>query len=97
MKRIKKLGLPITINHLGKEKTMIRIKQIASNMTVLHRDNCEILFSYQTPVAVYDVKRGEYLRTETKYSQTTSRHINKWLQGVKAITVSQHTIEEYAR
>lgn len=90
-------GFRITINHLGKEKTMIRIKQIASNMTVLHRDNCEILFSYQTPVAVYDVKRGEYLRTETKYSQTTSRHINKWLQGVKAITVSQQTIEEYAR
>lgn len=76
---------------------MARIKQIASNMIVLHRDNCEILFSYQTPVAVYDVKRGEYLRTETKYSQTTSRHINKWLQGVKAISVSQNIIEEYAR
>lgn len=76
---------------------MIFIKQIASNMTVLHRDNCEILFSYQTPVAVYDVKRDEYLRTETKYSQTTSRHINKWLGAVKAITVPQNIIEEYAR
>lgn len=97
MKKILNHGSITTINHLGKEKTMIRLKQIASNMTVLHRDNCEILFSYQTPVAVYDVKRGEYLRTETKYSQTTSRHINKWLQGVKAIEVSQQTIEEYAR
>ena len=76
---------------------MIRIKQIASNMTVLYRDGSEILFSYQTPVAVYDVKRGEYLRTETKYSQTTSRHINKWLQGVNAISVPQNIIEEYAR
>lgn len=94
---MEKLGLHITINHLGKGKTMTRIKQFASNMTVLHRDNCEILFSYQTPVAVYDVKRSEYLRTETKYSQTTSRHINKWLQGVKGIEVSQQTIEEYAR
>jgi len=76
---------------------MIRIKQIASNMTVLYRDDSEILFSYQTPVAVYDTKRGEYLRTETKYSQTTSRHINKWLDGIKAIPVSQNTIEEYVR
>ena len=76
---------------------MIRLKHIASNMTVLHRDNCEILFSYQTPVAVYDVKRGEYLRTETKYSQTTSRHINKWLQGVNAISVPQSIIEGYVR
>ena len=90
-------GLTTIMKHLGKEKTMIKLKQLASNMTCLYKDGNEILFSYQTPVAVYDVKRGEYLRTETKYSQTTSRHINKWLQGVKAITVSQQTIEEYAR
>lgn len=76
---------------------MIKIKQIASNMTVLYRDGSEILFSYQTPVAVYDMKRGEYLRTETKFSQTTSRHINKWLEGIKATSVSQHIIEEYVR
>ena len=66
-KRIKKLGSVIITNHLGKEKTMIKLKQLASNMTCLYKDGNEILFSYQTPVAVYDVKRGEYLRTETKY------------------------------
>ena len=76
---------------------MIRIKQIASNMTVLNKNGYEILFSYETPVAVYDQQRGEYLRTEQKFSQTTSRHINKWLQGVKAISVPQNVIEDYAR
>ena len=76
---------------------MIRIKQIGSNMTVLNKNGYEILFSYETPVAVYDQQRGEYLRTEQKFSQTTSRHINKWLQGVKAISVPQNVIEDYAR
>lgn len=76
---------------------MIRIKQIASNMTVLYRDGIEVLFSYQTPVAVFDEKNGQYFRTETKYSQTTSRHINKWLGSVKAETVPQFVIEGYVR
>ena len=97
MKKILNHGSITTINHLGKEKTMIKLKQLASNMTCLYKDGNEILFSYQTPVAVYDAKRDEYLRTETKYSQTTSRHINKWLQGVKATPVDQHIIEEYVR
>ena len=76
---------------------MIRIKQIGSNMTVLNKNGYEILFSYETPVAVYDQQRGEYLRTEQKFSQTTSRHINKWLQGVKAMSVPQNVIEDYTR
>ena len=75
---------------------MIRLKQVGSNMTVLQRKGHEILFSYETPVAVYDSVRGEYLRTEHKFSQTTSRHINKWLQGVKSISVPQNVIEDYA-
>lgn len=76
---------------------MIRIKQIASNMTVLYRDGNEILFSYQTPVAVFDRNTGTYFRTETKYSQTTSRHINKWVGNTKAEEVPQSIIEGYVR
>jgi len=75
---------------------MIRLNKFGSNMTVLHRNENEILFSYETPVAVYDSVRGEYLRTEQKFSLTTSSHINKWLGGVKAITVPQSIIEDYA-
>lgn len=76
---------------------MIRIKQIASNMTVLYRDGNEILFSYQTPVAVFDRNTQKYFRTETKYSQTTSRHINKWVGNTKAEEVPQYIIEGYVR
>ena len=76
---------------------MIRLKQIDSNMTVLDKNGDEILFSYETPVAVYDQQRGEYLRTEQKFSQTTSRHITKWIGSAVSISVPQSTIESYVR
>lgn len=71
----------------------MRIQQIASNMTELHTDDAVILFSYSTPVAVLRKADHEYLRTDRFWSVTTSRHINKWLQGVEAQTVSQAEIE----
>ena len=67
----------------------MKIKQIASNMTELHTDDHVILFSYETPVAALRKADHEYLRTDLFWSVTTSRHINKWLQGVEAQTVSQ--------
>ena len=41
-----------------------------------------VLVSYSTPVAarVY----GRYYRTSERYSVTTSRQINQWLEGIKA-------------
>ena len=75
----------------------IRLKQIGSNVNLLQRNGNDILFSYETPVAVYDHKNGEYLRTEQKFSRTTTRNINKWLGSVKAISVSQTVIESYLR
>jgi hypothetical protein len=75
----------------------IRLKQIGSNVNLLQRNGNDILFSYETPVAVYDHKNGEYLRTEQKFSRKTTRHINKWLGSVKSISVSQTVIESYLR
>lgn len=66
-------------------------------MTVLHKGKNEILFSYETPVAVYDDKYGMFFRTEHKYSRTTSKHINKWIGNLRHETVPQITIEEYLR
>jgi len=37
--------------------------------------------------------QGGFVRTETKYSRTTSKHINQWLDGAKAETVPQATID----
>ena len=48
---------------------MIRLKQIGSNMTVLNKSGYEILFSYETPVAVYDQQRGS-IYEQNKVSQT---------------------------
>lgn len=52
----------------------------------------QILFSYSTPVAAYVPGRG-WLRTSTKHSVTTSRHINQWLDGIKAESVPQAEID----
>ena len=48
-------------------------------MTELEMDGIKVLYSYETPVAGYDVNGA--FRTNTKYSVTTSRHINKYLGG----------------
>lgn len=62
----------------------MKISNVGSNMTELATNSgAVILFSYSTPVAAM-LPSGQYIRTEKKYSATTTRHINKWLQGVSA-------------
>ena len=66
----------------------MQIRPIASNMTELVTNGCTVLFSYETPVAAYTPTQG-YVRTAKWYSQTTTRHINKWLDGVAADEMPQ--------
>ena len=76
----------------------MNLKPIAANQTeVIRADGSRIFFSYRTPVAAY-IADGCYdifptgsgfIRTEKKWSVTTSRHINKWLDGMKAETRPQ--------
>lgn len=55
------------------------MKKIASNMYEKTISNGTLLYSYETPVAA---RIGDYyFKTDTKYSQTTTRHINKWNMG----------------
>lgn len=61
----------------------MNLKPIASNMTEVKVGVITVLFSYSTPVAACIPTKG-WFRTEKKWSVTTSRHINKWLDGVKA-------------
>ena len=57
----------------------MKLQQIAANRTVVSFPNyVEVFFSYNTPVAGYSPDLG-YVRTKKYYSQTTSRHINKYL------------------
>ena len=67
----------------------MRLRQIASNMTEVTTERGQILFSYETPVAAiladeWSTNGATVVKTAHKWSRTTSRHINKWLDGLKA-------------
>jgi len=74
----------------------MKLKKLGSNMTLIKMTDCEILYSYETPVAALRYSDHEYLRTDLFWSVTTSRHINQWLQGVEAQTVSQDELYKMA-
>ncbi len=59
----------------------MKLTPIAANRNIISYNNGnEVFFSYSTPVAGYCNELG-YIRTKTYYSQTTSRHINKYEQS----------------
>ena len=71
----------------------MQLTPIASNMTEVETSEARILFSYRTPVAAYGYGDG-FVRTEKWWSVTTSRHINKWLDGGTAKEVSQTYLDK---
>ena len=73
----------------------MKIKSIGKNQTILTFKSPEIsiypkhitvFFSYETPVACYIGEQG-YFKTREKFSTTTTKHINKWLESEKAETI----------
>ena len=56
------------------------MKTNANHMTVQLSDDREVFLSYGTPVAAFVPGRG-YVATDRKYSVTTSRHVNRYLDG----------------
>jgi len=55
----------------------MKLSNIANNMTTITlQDGTQVLFSYATPVATW--KDGQFYKTDKKWSNTTTRHINKW-------------------
>ena len=54
------------------------IKQ-ANSAHVLDLDDIQILFSYETPVAVW-ITGSHFLVTEIDYSRTTNKHINQFIR-----------------
>jgi len=71
----------------------MKLRKAGHNMAELSLANgTDVLFSYETPVAAFVEGEG-YVRTETRYSVTTSKHINKWLNGMVARTVPQEYID----
>ena len=70
----------------------MKLYQKGSNMTELDLGFAQVFFSYETPVAAR-LTDGTLVRTDQWYSATTSKHINKWLEGCEALTVSQYRID----
>ena len=71
----------------------MQLKRIAANQTEVSLNNgTKVFFSYDTPVAA-QLPDYEYVRTATKWSVSTSRHNNKWLEGVNATEVSQDILD----
>ncbi len=71
----------------------MKLTPIATNQTqVEFKDGTQVFFSYKTPVAAFIPQKG-YIRTATKWSVTTTRHINKWLDGVIADVVDQSILD----
>lgn len=56
----------------------MKIKSIGLNKTLVSFKDCEILVSYETPVAGFTDKLG-YFKTSEFHSMTTSKHINQYL------------------
>jgi hypothetical protein len=63
----------------------IQLNPIRKNLNVLSLPMGDLLFSYKTPVAFYEMNTGNFYRTQTKYSTTTSKHINQWLRDRNAL------------
>ena len=60
----------------------MKLKTIAANQTELTLScGAVVFFSYETPVAAM-LPSGQYIRTDKKWSVTTSKHLNKWLISV---------------
>ena len=62
----------------------LSLNPIRNNMTELSTPEALILFSYKTPVACRLDKDMNWYKTSKKWSKTTSRHINQWLDGIHA-------------
>jgi hypothetical protein len=57
----------------------MKLNPISANCNVVEYGRHEVLFSCKTPVAAFVM--GKLYRTGHKWSVTTSKHINKWLDG----------------
>ena len=71
----------------------MRLKLIGNNQTeITTKEGVQLFFSYETLVAARTMN-NVYV-TKTKYSNTTTKHINKWLAGLEYELVTQEQLNE---
>ena len=69
----------------------MKIRKLGSNETEITKEDVVVLLSYSTPVAA--CTPDGFVRTNSFHSVTTSRHINKWLDGRVAKQVEQSFLD----
>lgn len=75
----------------------MKLKSFGANRTEVDLGNgLTVFFSYKTPVAFFREGLG-YFKTSTKWSVTTSKHINQWLDGVRAKECTQEYIDNLVK
>jgi len=72
----------------------MKIKSLGANQTEVETKLGTVFVSYKTPVAIKMNDGTGFFRTEQKFSVTTTRHINKWLDGRKCSTKPQSFFDE---
>ena len=66
------------LTNLGKNKTMITHK--VYNEEHNFSTDYDVYFSYSQPVVVVDWENRTVYKNDTRYSNTTSRHVNEFLR-----------------
>ena len=77
----------------------MRLRQVGNNQTVLSIPKTElchamdVLFSYETPVAMHHPDSGKYYVSTTKFSATTTRHKNSFVRDNNYTPITQEALE----
>ena len=63
----------------------LKLKKVSASETELHRDNRVTLFSYETPVAIFDQRwdTNQCIVTSHVFSASTTAHIRRFLRRHK--------------
>ncbi len=73
----------------------MKLKIIGNNQTeITTKEGVQLFFSYETLVAARTMYMKNVYVTKTKYSNTTTKHINKWLSGLDYELVTQEQLDE---
>ena len=63
--------------------TVNRLTPLGANKTVLYsrtfQESLRVFYSYDTPVVIESIRDGQWFKTDTKHSVTTSKHINSFI------------------
>ena len=73
------------------------LRNLGSNrVEIEYSDGTIVFYAYNTAVAACMGDGSGFVRTDKKWSRTTSKHINQWLEGRNARLISQDELNAIA-